>query len=99
MCIGRSDNCAFEDVLSSACAGETPAAQPMGRRRYVANNILADPARDSGHAMGAGMRSEMAHLRTRVEKEGMNYEGFNIAVHENGTQRGADFSLNNATID
>jgi len=32
--------------------------------------------------MGAEMRSEKAHLRTRVEKTGMNYKGYNIAIHE-----------------
>jgi len=49
------------------------------RAVYIANNIVVDPARGSGHAMGAGMKSAHAHLRTRVEKNGMNYKGFNIA--------------------
>ena len=64
------------------------------RAQYVANNIIVDPARGSGHAMGAGMRSEKAHLRTRVEKTGMNYKGFNIAVHEMGHNVEQTFSLN-----
>jgi oligoendopeptidase F len=34
--------------------------------------------------MGAGMRGEKAHLRTRVPAGGMNYKGFNIAIHEMG---------------
>ncbi|HVI24492.1 MAG TPA: hypothetical protein VM691_13465, partial [Myxococcales bacterium] len=54
------------------------------RAEYLANNIIVDPARGSGHAMGASMREAKAHLRTRVEKDGMNYKGFNIAVHEMG---------------
>ncbi len=64
------------------------------RAQYVANNIIVDPARGSGHAMGAEMRSEKAHLRTRVEKTGMNYKGFNIAVHEMGHNVEQTFSLN-----
>ncbi|HXR15390.1 MAG TPA: hypothetical protein VN777_04180 [Terriglobales bacterium] len=64
------------------------------RAQYVANNIIVDPARGSGHAMGSSMRSEKAHLRTRVEKAGMNYKGFNIAVHEMGHNVEQTFSLN-----
>jgi hypothetical protein len=64
------------------------------KAQYVANNIIVDPARGSGHAMGAEMRSEKAHLRTRVEKTGMNYKAFNIAVHEMGHNVEQTFSLN-----
>ena len=65
------------------------------RAQYIANNIIVDPARGSGHAMGAEMRAEKAHLRTRVEAAGMNYKGFNIAVHEMGHNVEQTFSLNN----
>jgi hypothetical protein len=64
------------------------------RADMLAGNIVVDPARGSGHAMGAGMRSAKAHLRTRVEKGGMNYKGFNIAVHEMGHNVEQTFSLN-----
>jgi hypothetical protein len=64
------------------------------RAQYVASNIIVDPARGSGHAMGAEMRSAKTHLRTRVEKTGMNYKGFNIAVHEMGHNVEQTFSLN-----
>jgi hypothetical protein len=64
------------------------------RAQHLANNIVVDPARGSGHALGAGMRSAKAHLRTRVEKGGMNYKGFNIAVHEMGHNVEQTFSLN-----
>lgn len=57
---------------------------PKEKADYIAANILVDPARGSGHAMGAGMRDAKVHLRTRVEKSGMNYKGYNIAVHEMG---------------
>src|SRR6202011_4745854 len=60
----------------------------------LAANIVVDPARGSGHAMGAGRREDKAHLRTRVEKDGMNYKGFNIAVHEMGHTVEQTFSLN-----
>jgi hypothetical protein len=61
---------------------------------FLADNIIVDSARGSGHAMGAEMRSEKAHLRTRVEKTGMNYKGYNIAIHEMGHNVGQTFSLN-----
>lgn len=64
------------------------------KAQYLADHIAVDPARGSGHAMGAGMRGEKAHLRTRVEKTGMNYKGFNIAVHEMGHNVEQTFSLN-----
>jgi hypothetical protein len=64
------------------------------RAKYIADNIVVDPARGSGHAMGAQMRSEKVHLRTRIEKTGMNYKGFNIAVHEMGHNVEQTLSLN-----
>ncbi len=64
------------------------------RARYLAARIVVDPARGSGHALGAQRRADKAHLRTRVEKEGMNYKGYNIAVHELGHNVEQTFSLN-----
>jgi len=64
------------------------------KAQYLADHIAVDPARGSGHAMGAAMRGEKAHLRTRVEPTGMNYKGFNIAVHEMGHNVEQTFSLN-----
>jgi hypothetical protein len=64
------------------------------RAAFLAKNIEIDPARGSGHAWGAQMRSVPARLRTRVEKTGMNYKGFNIAVHEMGHNVEQTFSLN-----
>ncbi|MFB3825736.1 MAG: hypothetical protein ACE15B_03170 [Bryobacteraceae bacterium] len=65
------------------------------RARYLANNIVVDPARGSGHAWGAQLRSAPAHLRTRVGAGGMDYKGYNIAVHEMGHNVEQTFSLNN----
>jgi hypothetical protein len=51
---------------------------------FLSSKIVVDAARGSGHAWGAEMRAEKAHLRTRVPANGMNYKGYNIAVHEFG---------------
>ncbi len=67
------------------------------RARFVAQNIVVDPARGSGHAMGAAMRQAKARLRTRVENTGLNYKGYNIAIHELGHNVEQTLSLN--TID
>jgi hypothetical protein len=64
------------------------------RADYLAAHIQVDPARGSGHAMGAEMRGEPAHLRTRIEPDGMNYKGYNIAVHEMCHNVEQTFSLN-----
>jgi hypothetical protein len=52
--------------------------------RYLAGRIQVDPSRGAGHAWGARMRGDNAHLRTRVSAGGMDYKGFNIAMHELG---------------
>jgi hypothetical protein len=57
---------------------------PEDRARYLASHIIVDPSRGAGHAMQAARRGDFPHLRTRVEKDGMNYKGYNIAVHELG---------------
>jgi hypothetical protein len=54
------------------------------RAQYIASRIQVDPARGSGHAAGAEMKSAISRLRTRVPKGGMNYKGYNIAIHELG---------------
>lgn len=63
------------------------------RAQHVASKIVVDPARGSGHAWGAERRGDVSHLRTRVEKSGMNYKGYNIAVHELGHNVEQTFSL------
>lgn len=54
------------------------------KAKYLADKIVVDPARGSGHAWGATMKGDVAHLRTRIGKDGMDYKGYNIAVHEFG---------------
>ena len=67
---------------------------PRERAEYLSNSIAVDPARGSGHAMGAAMKGEKAHLRTRVGKDGMDYKGFNVAMHEMGHNVEQTISLN-----
>ncbi len=62
--------------------------------RFVAEHIVVDPSRGAGHAMGAVRRDDQAHLRTRVGAAGMDYKGYNIAVHEMGHNVEQVFSLN-----
>jgi hypothetical protein len=63
------------------------------RAKYLASNITVDPSRGAGHAMGAERRGDKAHLRTRVEPNGMMYKGYNIAIHELGHNVEQTFSL------
>ena len=61
---------------------------------FLQQHIEVDPARGAGHAMGAGMRTDSAHLRTRVPESGMDYKGYNIALHELGHCVEQVYSLN-----
>jgi hypothetical protein len=63
------------------------------RARFLADRIEVDPARGSGHAMPAARRGDKPRLRTRVGKDGMDYKGFSIAVHELGHNVEQVFSL------
>ncbi len=61
----------------------------------IAPLIEVEPARGSGHAWGAQMKGAAAHLRTRIGQQGMDYKGYNIAVHELGHNVEQVISLNN----
>ncbi len=67
------------------------------RARFLSERIAVDPARGAGHALGATRRDDLAHLRTRVGTDGMDYKGYNIAVHEMGHTVEQVFSV--STID
>jgi hypothetical protein len=54
------------------------------RSDFIADKIEVDAARGSGHAWRASMRGKPSHLRTRVGRDGMDYKGYNIAIHELG---------------
>lgn len=64
------------------------------KANFLASRIAVDPARGSGHAWGASMKAEKAHLRTRIPATGMNYKGYNIAIHEFGHNVEQTISLN-----
>lgn len=51
---------------------------------YISDKIAVEGARGSGHAWGAVGRWEKSLLRTRIGADGMDYKGYNIAVHEFG---------------
>ena len=63
------------------------------KARFLAEHIRVDASRGAGHAMPAMRRGDFPRLRTRVEKSGMNYKGYNIAVHELGHNVEQVFSL------
>jgi hypothetical protein len=63
------------------------------RSRWLAERIAVDPARGAGHATEAVRRGEKAHLRTRVPPGGMDYKGYNVAMHELGHNVEQVFSL------
>lgn len=72
------------------------------KAKYLDDLIVVDPARGAGHALGSGRRNNLLpnwgagdfpHLRTRVTPEGMDYKGYNIAVHEMGHNVEQIFSL------
>jgi hypothetical protein len=61
----------------------------------IASKIIVDPSRGAGHAWGAMMKSDKARLRTRIGADGMDYKGYNIAVHEFGHNVEQTISLHN----
>jgi hypothetical protein len=54
------------------------------RAEELCQYIAVDAARGSGHAMGASMRDDVSRLRVRIPETGLNYNGFNVAMHEFG---------------
>jgi hypothetical protein len=61
----------------------------------IASKIQVDPARGSGHATGSETREQKSLLRTRIFSNGMDYKGYNIAVHEFGHNVEQTISLHN----
>ncbi len=51
---------------------------------FLASKIVVEASRGAGHAWGAAMKDDVAHLRSRVGENGMDYKGYNIAMHELG---------------
>ncbi len=67
------------------------------KARFLAARIVVEAARGSGHAFGGARRDDKAHLRTRIGAGGMDYKGYNIAIHEMGHNVEQVFSV--STID
>lgn len=55
-----------------------------GKAYEIVSHITVDASRGAGHAWGSEMRGDNARLRTRIGEKGMDYKGYNIAVHEFG---------------
>ena len=64
------------------------------KAKQITSLITVDSSRGAGHAWGASMRNDKAHLRTRIGKNGMDYKGYNIAVHEFGHNVEQTITLN-----
>ena len=61
--------------------------------RFLSEHIEVDPAQGAGHALQAARRGDKPRLRTRIEADGMDYKGYNIAIHELGHNVEQVFSL------
>ena len=81
---------AFEKEIPNILAGLGFTAETAA---FLGRHIVVDSARGAGHAHGAQHREGKAHLRTRVPKGGMDYKGFNIAIHELGHNVEQVFSM------
>jgi len=81
---------AFQADLPHILTGLSFSAE---RAKWLADRIVVDASRGAGHAMGAVRREDAAHLRTRIPAAGMNYKGFDIAIHELGHNVEQTFSL------
>ena len=84
------DAAAFQSAIPSILEGLGFSKETA---RFVGDRVEVNAARGSGHAWGPGMRTEKARLRMRVPKTGMNYLGFNVAMHELGHCTEQVFSL------
>ncbi|MFN3554953.1 MAG: hypothetical protein ACK4VN_03210 [Bacteroidales bacterium] len=88
-----------EDFLNSKTRSLYPNAQALdddlpnilvklgytrSRAQYIAEKIVVEASRGAGHAWPARMRSQQSRLRTRIAPDGMDYKGYNIAIHELG---------------
>lgn len=64
------------------------------KAKEIASLVQVDPSTGAGHAWGAVMRGDKARLRTRIGENGMDYKGYNIAVHEYGHNVEQTITLN-----
>lgn len=64
------------------------------KAKQIASLVQVDPSLGAGHAWGAVLRGQKAHLRTRISDKGMDYKGYNIAIHEFGHNTEQTITLN-----
>lgn len=57
---------------------------PKFEAEFLGNHVVVDPIPSGGHANAPQMKGAKAHLRTRFEKDGLNYKGYRIGMHEIG---------------
>lgn len=69
-------------------AGLEPMLLKLGfsdtKSAFIASNTKVEGSRGAGHAYGSSIRDDKVLLRTRIGANGMDYKGYNIAVHEFG---------------
>jgi len=62
--------------------------QVLGFKKSIADlvqaNVKVDVCRGSGHAWGTLRRDDKVLLRTRLNKDGLDFQGFDISMHELG---------------
>ncbi len=95
----KSRSSISEDVLTAETQKRYPTAKTFekdmprmlmdlgfasDKAKEIASHIVVEAARGSGHARPCVGREQPARLRTRVGNKGMDYKGYNIAVHEFG---------------
>jgi hypothetical protein len=54
------------------------------KAKEISDLVVVESSRGAGHAWGAAMKNQDSRLRTRIGESGMDYKGYNIAVHEFG---------------
>lgn len=65
------------------------------KAKQIVSLVTVDASRGAGHAWGAEMRNDVARLRTRIGTDGLDYKGYNIAVHEFGHNVEQTITMNN----
>ena len=95
----KSRSSVSEDLLTSQTQSHYPTAKAFekdmprmltdlgfsqDKAQEIAAHIVVEAARGSGHARPCVGRNQPARLRTRINDKGMDYKGYNIAVHEFG---------------
>ncbi|MEG1290377.1 MAG: hypothetical protein RR313_01110 [Anaerovoracaceae bacterium] len=66
---------------------------------YYGSKIQVDPARANGHSEGANMPGEKAHIRTNFRKDGLDFGGYQTAMHELGHSVQQTIATYNINID